>query len=151
MWQADLWKANLMKANLREANLRGAILRGANLSGAKLTEANLWQADLWKANLWQADLTEANLWKANLWKANLSGAIGNGKEVKSILADKYHITWTDTDLAIGCRQHPLADWLAFSDEEKAGFADDALEYLNKWLPVLDSMGVFDTVKRKETE
>ncbi len=153
---ADLVDADLVDADLRRANLRDAHLSDADLIGANLSDANLSDADFRRANLSGADLSGANLRRANLSgadlvDANLSGAnlrecVGNSKEIKSMQTDTYRFAWTNATLAIGCQQHPLKDWLEFSDKKKASFAPDGLEYLNKWLPILDSMGVFDPVK-----
>ena len=134
------------RANLSYADLSGADLSGANLIGANLCSACLIGANLSGANLSRASLSYACLSNANLSGADLNDAIGNGREIKSMQTDKYRFSWTNTTLAIGCQQHPLKDWLEFSDEQKASFADDGLPYLNKWLPILDSMGVFDPVK-----
>lgn len=148
---SNLKDAKLIDANLRGSNLINADLENANLRVANLIDADLENANLIRANLIRADLTGANLIGANLTDAELSGAnlkhvIGNGKEIKSMQIDKYHFAWTNMSLAIGCQQHPLKDWLEFSDEKKASFADDGLPYLNKWLPLLDLLGVFDPVK-----
>ena len=158
---ADLIGANLSGAHLRGTNLSYANLSGANLSYADLIGADLSYADLIGTNLRRAHLRGANLSYANLIGADLSyahligvnlsgahlrGAVGNDIEIKSMQVDIYRFAWTDTTLAIGCQQHPLKDWLEFSDEKKASFAGNGLPYLNKWLPILDSMGVFDPVK-----
>ena len=143
---ANLRHAYLSDANLRHANLRRADLSDANLSDANLSDANLRHANLRRADLRRADLRHADLRHADLSDADLRGAIGNGREIKSAQVDKYLFAWTNTTLEIGCQQHPLKSWLEFDNKKKESFANDAIEYLNKWLPILDSMGVFDPVK-----
>jgi uncharacterized protein YjbI with pentapeptide repeats len=170
--KANLREANLQLANLTDANLSGASLQGASLEKINLTEANLQlanlsganlsQATLKGANLTDADLTDTNLSNANLRWANLQGADltgadlsgvyvnyceGDGKRIKSISNIKYPIAYTDTVLAIGCKQYHLQDWLDFDDVTKASFADDSLDYLNEWLPKLKALGVFNSVIR----
>ena len=134
------------RADLSYADLSYANLSDANLSYADLSDAHLRRADLRLANLSDAYLSDANLSYADLRRANLRRAVGNGREIKSMQTDVYLCSWTNTTLAIGCQQHPLKDWLEFSDEKKARFASDGLPYLNKWLPMLDSIGVFDPLK-----
>ena len=107
------------------ANLQGADLRGANLSGAYL----------WGANLRSADLRGADLLLC----------VGNGREVKSLQATKYLITWTGDALQIGCQRHTPADWLLFSDEKIAAMDTGALEWWREWLPKLKILGAFDNV------
>ncbi|WP_456322188.1 pentapeptide repeat-containing protein [Hydrogenimonas sp.] len=134
---ADLIDANLIDANLIDANLRGANLayanlegvnfRGADLRGADLVGANLWEANLEDTNLDGADLrgatlSHANLKNTNLNRANLKNvkitfAVGNSKEIKSILNTIYPITYTKDQLAIGCEQYSMREWKNFSDRE----------------------------------
>ena len=143
---ADLRHADLSDADLRHADLSDADLRHADLSDADLSHADLIDANLRHADLRRADLRHADLRHADLSDADLRGAIGNGREIKSAQVDKYLFAWTNTTLEIGCQQHPLKSWLEFDNKKKESFANDAIEYLNKWLPILDSMGVFDPVK-----
>ena len=130
---ADLSEANLSDANLRGANLSGADLSGANLIGAYLIGANLSGADLSEANLSGAYLRGANLRGANLSGADLSGAVGDKVFIKSIQIDTWAITYTATHLQIGCKNHPIDDWLAFDDatinEMDEGMS---LEWWKKW-------------------
>jgi len=136
---ANLEDANLVDANLVDANLRGANLRGANLRGANLVDANLVDANLRGAYLIDANLRGANLRGANLEDAYLRGAyleanirycVGNGKEIKTIQTDLYHIAYTKDTMAIGCEQHSIEAWFSFSDETIA--AMDEGRYLEWW-------------------
>ena len=109
-----------------EAEGERADLSWADLIGADLSEANLNEANLYRANLIGADLCGASL----------RGAIGNGREVKTLIASQYIVTWTDQVMAIGCEQHRIADWWEFDDECIATMAYDALEWWARWRPVL---------------
>ena len=124
--QADLTNANLRGANLRGANLRGANLRGANLRGANLIDANLRGANLRGANLIDANLTGANL----------TGANGNLRHIKSIQTEKYYIAYTATILQIGCQKHKIEEWANFNDETISKMDNGALEWWNKWKPII---------------
>ena len=131
--EANLSDANLRGADLSDANLRGADLRGANLIGAYLIGAELSDANLRGANLSGADLSGADLIGAYLIGANLSGAVGDKVFIKSIQIDTWAITYTATHLQIGCKNHPIDDWLAFDDatinEMDEGMS---LEWWKKW-------------------
>ena len=137
---AYLRGANLEGANLRDADLRGADLRGANLYEANLRGANLYEADLRGANLRGANLYEANLRGANLRSADLEGASllasGNMKELRTMQIDTYKIGFTLDTLQIGCRRHKIEEWKSFSDEEIAEMDDGALEWWNKFRPII---------------
>lgn len=154
--RADLRWVNLKKANLSNTNLRSIDLRYANLQGADLQGADLWGANLEGADLTRADLRYANFGEVDLTttklaEVELAGVIGNGEEIQSMQVDGRDMTWTSTHLAIGLEQHSLGAWLSFSDVKPSFLFPDTLEYFNKWLPILKSIGVFDSVKRKETE
>ena len=114
-----------------------ADLIGANLSRADLSEANLSRADLSEANLIGADLRGANLSRANLSSLkSLWNTIGNMKEIKSMQLELYQITWTKDVLQIGCEQHPIKDWFKFSDETISEMDSEALEWWNKYKPLI---------------
>ncbi|HCF2955926.1 TPA: pentapeptide repeat-containing protein [Pseudomonas aeruginosa] len=144
---ADLSGANLSYAYLRGANLSGADLSGANLSYAYLRGANLSYAYLRGANLSGADLSGANLSYAYLRGANLSGAnlsepssmdglAGNLREVKSVQADIWPVTYTATHMQIGCQLHLIREWWSFNDEEISGMDPKALAWWAVWKPIL---------------
>ena len=81
------------------------------VNGYKIeSDANLYGADLRDANLSGANLRDADLSGADLSGADLSGAIGNSKEVKSLLLMTYSIVYTKSDLFIGCKFGPIKDW-----------------------------------------
>jgi hypothetical protein len=147
---ANLRGANLYNANLRGTNLKGANLRGTNLYNANLRGTNLNNADLYNANLRYADLEDANLEGANLRGTNLRGAnldnanlegadllaSGNMKELRTMQIDTYKIGFTLDTLQIGCRRHKIEEWKSFSDEEIAKMDDGALEWWNKFRPII---------------
>ena len=131
------------RADLRYADLRYANLSYADLRYANLRYVDLSSADLSYANLRYADLSSADLSSADLRYANLSSAVGNMQEIKSLQAETYRITYTETVMAIGCEQHSIEDWKNFDDRrilEMEG--KKALEWWKKWKPILESIGVF---------
>ena len=135
--RANLSGVNLSGANLSRANLYRADLYLADLSGANLTRANLSGANLSRANLCRADLYLADLSGADLSRAGFCGATGNLTNLKSIFLDTYQITYTAEMIQIGCQQHPIADWLGFSDAEiKAMDGEKALDWWKKYKPLL---------------
>lgn len=134
--EINLSEANLSEAYLSCADLRGANLRGANLSEADLSCANLSEAYLSEADLKGADLRGADLSEADLRGADLRGAIGNLKEIKSIVCDTWVISYTSEIMAIGCQQHSIADWFSFDDKKIASMHTEALKFWKKWKPIL---------------
>ena len=109
------------------ANLRSANLRSANLSYADLSYANLSYANLSSANLRSADLSYADLITTS---ANC--AIGNMREIKTVLLDTWSVTYTADHLHIGCERHLITEWWDFDDDRIARMDIKALEWWKKW-------------------
>ena len=86
-----------------------------------------------------ANLECADLRGANLECADLCGAIGNSREIKSIQSDIWPIAYTATYMQIGCQNHPLESWWAFSDQEIAAMSPGALEWWRAWKPLLQGI------------
>ena len=133
-------KKDTVKEAVIEAVINGTDLRGANLCDADLRGADLCGADLYSANLRGANLYEADLRGANLRSADLEGAnllaSGNMKELRTMQIDTYEIGFTLDTLQIGCRRHKIEEWKSFSDEEIAEMDDGALEWWNKFRPII---------------
>ena len=138
--------ANLSGANLSDANLSGANLSDADLSGADLSGANLSGANLSDANLRYADLSGANLSGANLSDANLSGAKGNLKHIKTLQIDGWSISYTATDMQIGCQRHPIDKWKRFRDTTIDRMDTKALSWWKVWKPI-----IFQIIKTSPAE
>ncbi|MDU4393241.1 MAG: pentapeptide repeat-containing protein [Acinetobacter ursingii] len=146
------------------ANLRGVDLRGADLRSADLRGANLWGADLRGANLWGADLRSADLRGANLLGANLRGVDLRGVDLRG--ADLRGVDLRGVDLRgadlwgaknapliiptfrwlvcingfgymrIGCQNHKVEQWKAFTDQEISRMDSDALKFWNQYKVML---------------
>ena len=109
----------------------------ADLSNADLFNADLFNANLSNANLSRADLFNADLSGADLSNANLFGAHGNMKEIKSIQIEFYTITYTDSIIQIGCKNHTIEDWFNFNDKQILKMnGKKALIFWRKWKPIL---------------
>ena len=128
---AALTGANLRWADLTRADLTDANLTDANLTGAVLTNATLTDADLTRADLTRAALRWADLTGADLTRAVLRGATGNGKEIRSAQICQWPLVWTADVLCIGCQQHSISEWEAFTDEEIAAMHSEALPWWKK--------------------
>ena len=157
---ANLRKANLTKANLYRAHLENSDLHNTDLSSAYLYEVNLVKANLAGADLYEATLTDANLAGANLYKVNLYGAnlygatleganleganlyrvSGDLEHLKSILCEKYPVTYTAEVMQIGCEKHSFEDWWNFGDKAitKMG-SKKALKWWGTWKPILQKI------------
>ena len=117
---------------LEQAVEARAYLGGAYLGGAYLRDANLGGAYLGGAYLGGAYLRDAYLGELrSIW-----GASGNLREIKAIQCDTWPVTYTATHMQIGCQFHGLERWWAFTDEQIARMDSLALEWWQKWKPVL---------------
>ena len=58
----------------------------------------------------------ADLCAANLCGARINNAIGDGKEIKTLVGLRWHISFTQTHMAIGCEQHTIAAWRKFGSK-----------------------------------
>ena len=134
----SLWLKNpsLPKPSLSYANLNYANLSSTNLSSADLSYANLGSANLSSADLRSADLSYANLGSANLSTSLISNCIGNMKEIKTLMFDNWIISYTNTNMAIGCQQHLIKDWWNFTDTDIDKMFNGALIWWKKWKPIL---------------
>ena len=114
--QATLRGVNLMGIDLQDANLMGADLGavsfvGARLRGADFRGANLCGADF-RRGYHKSHLRGADFKRANLW-----GCVGDGDTIRSMQLPTYNVAmWQDT-LQIGCEQHSVEEWEAFTDDE----------------------------------
>ena len=124
------------RADLSSANLRYANLSKANLIDANLSKVDLRYANLSRANLRGANLIDACLIDANLRGANLRGAVGNGREIKTLLTEFYHVTYTSTQMVIGCEQHAITDWFKFDDKRIKDMDVRATEFWTIYKPIL---------------
>jgi len=91
------------------------------------------------ANLQDANLQDAKLQDANLWRANLWSATGNGREIKTIQADRYVVNITSDRIQIGCRNYSRAEWFAFNDDEIDEMDEYALKWWRIWKPILQQI------------
>ncbi len=136
---ANLFGANLFGANLCNVDLRNSNLRNSNLRNSNLRNSNLRNSDLRNVNLRDANLSGANLSGANLCNANLWGCIGNQREIKTHQCGQYIVNYTKNILWLGCRGYTLEQRLNFTDGEILPMAEDALEYVRKWLPTIQKL------------
>lgn len=84
----------------------------------------------------RANLSGADLSGVNLSGANLRGAIGNLRHIKSLQSEKYYVTYTSEILQIGCQRHTIEEWKIFDDTKITNMDSGALEWWNKWKPVI---------------
>ncbi|WP_151817386.1 pentapeptide repeat-containing protein [Acinetobacter ursingii] len=101
-----------------------AIAESANLRGADLRYADLRGADLRGANLGGADLRGANLWDAK----NAPLIIPTLRWLVCINGFGY--------MRIGCQNHKVEQWKAFTDQEISRMDSDALKFWNQYKVML---------------
>lgn len=116
-----------------------AIAEGANLWGANLRGADLRDANLRYANLWAADLRGANLWGAKIRGADLRGAnLGGAKNAPLIIPTlRWFVCINGFGyMRIGCQNHKVEQWKAFTDQEISRMDSDALQFWNQYKAML---------------
>ena len=141
---ASLRSASLRYADLRDANLRGSFLNGcdlryANLNGCDLNGCDLRYANLRGSFLNGSDLRGSDLRGSDMITATANFAIGNMREIKTLLLDVWPVTYTATHLHIGCERHLITEWWDFDDDRIARMDSNALEWWKKWKPVIQQI------------
>ena len=99
-----------------------------------LEQHKLWLQDNTKgqrADLRRTDLREADLWGADLW-----GTIGNNRELKTIQAGAYTISYTTDIIQIDCKKYSKEEWFNFTDEEISNMDSNALAWWKVWKSIL---------------
>lgn len=95
------------------------------------------RADLSDADLSAADLRGADLHDTKIGSiCSLWGTIGNMREIKSLQCDTWIVTYTSTNMQIGCQLHAIADWWQFSDDDISQMDVRALDWWRVWKPIL---------------
>jgi len=112
----------LYRANMSGADMSGADMRGADMRGANMLYANMRHANMSGADMRGADMRYANM----------RYAIGNMREFKTLLLEKYVVTFNASDMAIGCQQHTIEEWFEFNDDRISQMDHGALEWWKKW-------------------
>jgi hypothetical protein len=87
----------------------------------------------------RTDFTGANLTDANLTDANIMNIIGDGIKIKTIHTGKWTIAYTDIDMAIGCKQYPIKDWMSFDNYRIDAMDPGAVLWWEKWKPIIVRM------------
>ena len=106
----------------------GMIARHA-VETAIAEDANLRGADLRNADLEGADLRNADLRNANLWGAK------NAPLIITALRWPVHISGFGY-MRIGCQNHKVEQWKAFTDQEISRMDSDALKFWNQYKVML---------------
>jgi len=117
----NLCDADFTRALLTSADFQSAILVGANFNLARLTEADFSNADLSGAELQWANLQFAKLHGAILTpETNICYSIGDGRFIKNLhpaTPEGWWISYTSSQMSIGCNQHSLERWREMDDED----------------------------------
>jgi len=129
---ANMSDADMSGANMSDADMSGANMSDADMSGADMRCADMRYADMSGANMSGANMSGANMSGANMSGANMSGGIGNMIELKTLLLDKYVVTFSASHMAIGCQQHTIEEWFGFTDGRISQMDRGALEWWKKW-------------------
>lgn len=85
-----------------------------------------------RANLREADLRGADFRRADLRGIRIWDSIGNMREIKTIIVEKWVINYTFTHMQIGCENYSITEWLEFHDYAIEKMDSVALDWWHKW-------------------
>jgi hypothetical protein len=87
-----------------------------------------------------ADLSYANLRYADLrYAASIWGTVGNMSQIKSVQCDIWPVTYTATNIQVGCQFHLLSEWWAFDTKEIEKMNSHASAWWAIWKPILKAI------------
>ncbi|WP_373866133.1 pentapeptide repeat-containing protein [Nitrosococcus oceani] len=96
--------------NLKRACFYGSDLSGVLFDGSSLIYADMRNANLAGSSLKSCDLRGAMLSGANLVSANLAYAVGNDKEIKSLMLEGVSIVYTAERMWLDDENLPIDAW-----------------------------------------
>ena len=129
-------KADLSHAYLNWRDLHGRDLSGSSLCYSNLRCSNFSGCDFSGCDFSNSSLGHSNFGLSNLTGATLFGTIGNGREIKSMQLEGEPIAYTAEIIQIGCENHKIEEWWAFTDIEISSMWIGALEWWRKHKRVL---------------
>lgn len=136
----DLQGRDLHGISLRCADLRGSVMRGSYMFDADLQDADLRETDMRDSLMDRVNLRRANMSGANLNEpGSLWGAVGNGREVKSLQIGGWPVTYTATHMQIGCQLHRIKRWWEFPEGDIDAMDPEALDWWRVWKPLLQQI------------
>lgn len=143
MAQTEFRRANLFSATFINVRASDAEFFKARLFSARIIDSEFSRCDFCRVDAqhsyWQrVKLTNSSL-KASFFmhagfdECELTGTkinniIGDGKTIKTLIFGQYITSFTATDMAIGCRQYSIPEWIAFSDKEIDAMDTSALAW-----------------------
>ena len=136
-------KANLENAYVSNTSLISAWIQEANLQSATIIrcwidQANLRGSNMTKCKVAKCTLAGTRLTSAILEDARISGVVTSGGDnrISCMSVGGYNIVIFDDQMAIGCKQKSINEWLALSDDEIKRLAPNAIEWNSRFKPVL---------------
>lgn len=142
MKHAQFKNANLQHTDLSQSDLEYAIFAEAKCRRADFRYTQLRQSNFRYADLYHADFGDAHLFGSDFRGADIEGArlwstVGDGVYIKSLQIGDYEIAYTADDMQIGCKNFPISDWWAMTDDQIEQLdGNDALEFWHRNKSVL---------------
>ena len=69
----------------------------------------------------------------------LWNTVGNNREIKTIQAGKYVVTYTFDRMQIGCKNYPILEWWGFDADTIDNMDSGALDWWKQWKPILQQI------------
>lgn len=147
----DLYRADFSDTVLEDCNFQGAQLREALFIGADISDCDFTGADLDGAVFLFADIEVSDF-----TGASINRVAGDGEVFQSLQVSFRVSVWPVVycrqtgQLAIGCQQHHVRDWMRFTDNEIRIMSPLAPDWWKKWKPLLIEIFELQWAVKEET-
>lgn len=129
---ASLVSTNMIGSRLESVDFSNACLRGAVLNKSLLVKSCMVGTNLIDASLVGATMTGTRLDDVkSMWDTT-----GNGSEIITVRTDRWTVNYTKTHMQVGINKFLIDEWWGFSDAQISGMAKNAIEWWEKWKPIL---------------
>ncbi|ADJ29067.1 pentapeptide repeat-containing protein [Nitrosococcus watsonii] len=129
---ATWYACNLKRACFYGSDLSGVLFDGSSFVYADMRNASLYRASLKYCDLRGAMLSGANLDGAKLDGANLAYAVGNDRQVKSLVLEDVSIVYTAERMWLDDENLPIDAWCKASSHDIEFKFELDLRWWRKW-------------------
>lgn len=133
------YACNLKHACFYGSDLSGILFDGSSFVYADMRNASLYRASLKSCDLRGAILSGANLDGANLDGVNLAYAVGNDRQVKSLVLEDVYIAYTAERMWLDDENLPIDAWYKVSSRDMEFKFELDPRWWRKWKRMLKSI------------
>lgn len=139
LFQVDMHGLNIQDGDFTNSNLDEAIFRKANVNNCNFQYASMNLVDFSNGDISNSNFYEVYIHTPDLLNTKFTHVIGDGKYLKTIMALDWHIVYTKTHMAIGCRQYKLSEWWKFTAKEIKPMHGNANRFWKRYKPLLQEI------------